>query len=169
MSMARALSDYHVHLERGPYEKEWLDRFVSVALSRGVEQLGISEHGHRFRGYDAIMAHLGRGEGSFPHIAEWLSDKFRLEVSEYVSFVEQAKAEGYPVRLGIEVDYLPGYARAIEEWLAPWPWDYVIGSVHFIGKWGFDHGVDIGWPGRDVEATYQRYFELVADASRSGL
>ena len=40
--------DRHVHIERGPYTKEWLNKFIDTALKRGMTKLGIIEHTHRF-------------------------------------------------------------------------------------------------------------------------
>ena len=45
---------------------------------------------------------------------------------------------GLPVKLGLEVDYVPGLERETRELLAPYPWDYLLGSVHFIGERSVD-------------------------------
>ena len=42
------LVDYHMHLERGPFAPDWLDRFLAVAAERGVAEIGVSEHIYRF-------------------------------------------------------------------------------------------------------------------------
>jgi histidinol-phosphatase (PHP family) len=74
------------------------------------------------------------------------------------------------VRLGIEADYFPGREDAIRAVLAQAPFDYVIGSVHWIGPWGFDLlGVEGLWDGHDVDQEYRSYFGLLCRAARSGL
>jgi len=40
--------DAHVHLERGPYTREWLEQFVAQARRTGVTELHLLEHTHRF-------------------------------------------------------------------------------------------------------------------------
>ncbi len=50
-------------------------------------------------------------------------------------------------------------------------WDYVIGSVHFLREESIDHpGWDV-WadPSARPERVWQRYFETMAEAARSGL
>jgi len=115
------------------------------------------------------MGQLGTGRDSCPHITQWLKGKFALELADYVGFVEEAKEKGYPVKLGVEADYIPGCEEQIAAWLEDTPWDYVIGSVHFIGKWGFDHSPEGGWPQRDVDGAFRDYYALVARAAATGL
>ena len=163
------LVDYHNHLERGPFSLDWLRRFVDTAISRGVAEIGFSEHGHRFKNFAPIMEHLGKGEGAYPAIGQWLSGDFRNDVKDYVELVSRAKESGLPVKLGVEVDFIPGCEEAIQKWIADWPWDYVIGSVHFIGKWCFDYRAEMGWPERSVDRAYADYFGVVSQAAASGL
>lgn len=60
------------------------------------------------------------------------------DLERYVEAVVQAPDRGLPVKLGLEVDYVPGREEALREILAPYPWDYLLGSVHFV-----DLGVDL--------------------------
>lgn len=43
------ITDYHVYLETGPYTIEWVKEYLKVAKERGVNDLGFSEHGYRFK------------------------------------------------------------------------------------------------------------------------
>ncbi len=36
------------------------------------------------------------------------------------------------IRVGLEGDYIEGYEADIERIIQAYPWDYVIGSVHFF-------------------------------------
>ena len=56
-------------------------------------------------------------------------------------------AAGCPVKLGLEVDYVPGREEETRELLAPYPWDYLLGSLHYIGELGVD-GMSLGWSTR---------------------
>jgi histidinol-phosphatase (PHP family) len=66
------------------------------------------------------------------------------------------------------VDYVPGREEETRALLAPYPWDYLLGSVHFIDGFGVDSrprlldevGVDEAW---------RRYFEALERAARSSL
>jgi histidinol-phosphatase (PHP family) len=179
------LVDYHMHLERGPFALDWLDRFLATARDRGVAEIGISEHIYRFReaqeaygawwadGDTAPAASATTGEPAVgtPAFAErWWTGRGGQSLQAYASVVREAASAGLPVRLGIEVDYFPGAEHAIKQVLAQAPFDYAIGSVHWIGPWGFDLlGVEGLWDGRDVDEMYRQYFALLCQAARTGL
>lgn len=178
------LVDYHMHLERGPFAPEWLDRFLATARERGVAEIGISEHIYRFSGaqeaYGAWWA-TGDAEGPAPDGGEpppgtpafaerWWTRRGGQSLDAYAGLVRGAAEAGLPVRLGIEADYFPGAEGAIRRVLAQAPFDYAIGSVHWIGSWGFDLlGVEGLWDGRDVDEMYRAYFALLCQAARTGL
>lgn len=177
------LVDWHMHMERGPFTLEWLDRFVATARERGVAEIGISEHIYRFReSQEAYGAWWGEGDdappgeggepapGTAAFARQWWTQRGNQSLQEYAGVVRAAMEAGWPVRLGIEADYFPGAEGAIRRVLAQAPFDYVIGSVHWIGPWGFDLlGVQGLWDGRDVDEMYRQYFALLVQAARSGL
>lgn len=179
------LLDYHMHLERGPFTPAWLDRFLAVAHERGLAEIGISEHIYRFResqeaygawwgessADDRPPASAGAPRPGTPGFAErWWTARGGQPLRDYTELVQGAGARGLPVRLGIEADYFPGAEGAIRAVLARAPFDYVIGSVHWIDTWGFDLlGVAGLWAGRDVDQMYHEYFALLDQAARSGL
>jgi histidinol-phosphatase (PHP family) len=68
------------------------------------------------------------------------------------------------------MDFLPGREDRTAELLDAHPFDYVVGSVHFLGDRAVDHdGWDV-WDGAgDPDAVWQRYFETLAEAAGSGL
>jgi histidinol-phosphatase (PHP family) len=182
---ADVLVDYHMHLERGPFTPDWLDRFLAVARERGIGEIGISEHIYRFRESQAAYGawwgttDVGAGgsasdnnpqPGTAAFAAKWWTERGTQVLREYTDLVRDAGARGLPVRLGIEADYFPGAEGAIRTVLARAPFDYLIGSVHWIGAWGFDLlGVEGLWDGRDVDAMYREYFALLCQAARSGI
>ncbi len=178
------LLDYHMHLERGPFTPVWLDRFLATAHARGLAEIGISEHIYRFResqqAYGAWWGDVGASArigpdaqpqpGTPAFAARWWTERGTQSLLEYTTLVREAGERGLPVRLGIEADYFPGAEGAIRAIVDRAPFDYVIGSVHWIGTWGFDLlGVEGLWDGRDVDRMYREYFALLGQAARSGL
>jgi histidinol-phosphatase (PHP family) len=152
--------DYHMHL-RAPDESidhsvEAVERFVEVAADHGIDEIGFTEHVYYFeetRSLWSVQYHLERCH-------------YALEA--YVDAVVEAKRQGMPVKLGLEVDYAPGREEATREILASYPWDYLIGSIHFIGKQGIDSEPSlVGHVG--VEEAWRRYYETLGLAARSGL
>ncbi|TCS82552.1 histidinol-phosphatase HisJ family protein [Tepidibacillus fermentans] len=141
------ITDYHVHLETGPYTIEWLEKYVEVAIQRGITDLGFSEHGYRFKQSKAILYN------------PWIAERQTEDINEYVNLILQAKEKGIDVKLGIELDFIPGKEKEIEDFLKPYPWDYVIGSVHWIDDWGFDlTEMREKWNQRSILKVYEEYF-----------
>jgi len=167
-------ADYHVHLENGPYTPEWLEMFLRFARQRGLQEIGFSEHLHDFyEGQDVT----GRWWEEDPDPQEreyaerWWRSRARHHLEEYVTFIQGARKDSpLPLRLGLEVDYFPGQEEPLRRLLEAYPWDFVLGSVHWLGAWGFDHLDRLErWQGRDVDAAFRRYFDLLGRAARSGL
>ena len=156
------LTDYHVHLRPDepdtPPERYFtaanVERFLEAAERAGIAELGISEHIHRFAQALDLWRH--------PFWEEQAID----DLDAYCDFLGPT-----PLRTGIEMDHVPGAEDRIEELLSARPFDYVIGSVHFVGDGAVDHpGFDV-WEleGRDPDRVWGRYFETLADAASTGL
>lgn len=162
-------TDYHVHLERGPWTLEWLGRFVERARAQGIEDVGFSEHPHRFRECRAIYPPREATGG-------WVDGECTESLESYLRLVEEARRAGLAVKLGLEWDFLPGYEAELERVLRAYPWDYAIGSVHWIPPrasggawWGFDNpDWDAEWRRRDALEVYREYFRLIEAAARTG-
>lgn len=169
--------DCHTHLqphgEAPPITVERIERYVEVARERGIEKLCVTEHLFRFQeAYGALDGWWD--DDPDPHLASLAQRYWRDHVSgsvaDYVRVVERAKAAGLPVLLGLEMDWIHGRADALRAFLAPYDWDIVLGSVHYIGAWGFDCPEFIDeWAKRDVAAVWGDYAALVRELAESGL
>jgi histidinol-phosphatase (PHP family) len=152
--------DYHMHL-RSPDESldhtvEAVERFVEVADRRGVDEIGFTEHVYYFEETRSLW--------SVPYHVE----RCRYRLEPYVDAVVEAKGRDHPVKLGIEVDFVPGCEDETRELLAPYPWDFVLGSVHFIGQAGID-GAPSLVETVGVEEAWRQYYDTLALAAASGL
>lgn len=157
------LTDYHLHLrpdeDRTSFERyfnaENVDRYLRAAAAAGIEELGVSEHVYRFRQALDLWHH-----------PLWVENAID-DIDAYGEFVRAT-----PLRLGVECDFIPGAEERIAALLEPRDFDYVVGSVHFIGEGdaAVDHeGFDV-WEGDgDPDRIWRRYFETLADCARSGL
>ena len=155
------LTDYHVHLRPDAIEAtpddyftdERLGLYLGAAGASGISELGISEHIYRFRQALEVWDH--------PFWREWALD----DLDAYCDFL----AAG-PARCGIEADFIPGGEPALAGILEGRPFDYVIGSIHFLGDRSLDTEQFTIWDERsDTERIWSRYFEAIAAAARSGL
>ncbi len=155
------LTDYHVHLrpdeDDTPPERYFtaanVDRFLAAASDAGVGELGISEHVHRFRQALDVWEH--------PFWREQAVD----DLDEYCDFLVSSL-----LRCGIEMDWVAGAGDRIAELLERRPFDYVIGSVHFVADDAVDYEVyDVWADDADPDSVWSRYFGALADAAASGL
>jgi histidinol-phosphatase (PHP family) len=154
--------DYHMHLRGpddsplGPYSADRAEEYVAQAGRAGVDEIGFSDHVYYFR--------QGKDLWEIP----WLLERCTDDLDDYVDAVLEAKRRGLPVKLGLEVDYFPGIEVGIAELLEPYPWDYVLGSVHFVDGFPVDQEPGLVHKLPAGEA-WRRYFVWLRNAARSGL
>jgi histidinol-phosphatase (PHP family) len=157
------LTDYHVHLrpddiDETPAERyltaDNAERYRAVATERGIEELGVAEHVYRFtQALDVWQHDLWR------HSA-------RDDLDAYCAFVR----EETDLRLGIEADFIPGREDRMAELLAAREFDYVVGSIHFVGDGALDYDrYDIWSASSSPERVWRTYFEWLAQAAMSGM
>ena len=152
--------DYHMHLRNGREEiahDTWsVEPFVDAARASGVDEIGFTEHGYYFTQLRTLWSE------------PYQTERCVYDLEPYVDAVVQARERGLPVKLGLEVDYVPGREDETRALLAPYPWDYLLGSVHFIDGLAVDGEPrlvdEVG-----VESAWGRYFEALARAAHSGL
>lgn len=156
--------DYHMHLRRGESDDvemtdhsiEAVERYVAAAHAAGIDEIAITEHVYYFT--------ETRDFWRMPFEVE----RCVCDVRPYLAAIGEAKQRGLPVKLGVEVDYTPGREDEMRAWLGRYPWDVVLGSVHYIDGLGIDSRPrlmdEIG-----VEEAWRRYFAVLRDAAASGL
>ena len=179
------MSDYHLHLHPhahrpiegapppGVYPPGYIDRYVECAAERGVTELGFTEHFYRCVESADVLGPWWEAEPD-PDLRAGMTAMIEAErnlsLERYVEVVLDAKGRGLPVKLGLEVDFQPGTEEAVLEMLADYPFDYLIGSIHWIGAWPFDrHDVDAEFRRRGVRRVYEQYFELETALAASGM
>jgi histidinol-phosphatase (PHP family) len=143
----RSVIDYHVHLWRHephlPLQAtvDQLGEYCAHAARLGVTELAVTEHTSRFRQFDALVRGWWDEDPSPQRRAEmsriW-DEELGADLDQYVSTALAAKAAGLPVVIGLEVDYIPGRMDKVASLLAGYPFDVLLGSVHWIGAWLFD-------------------------------
>lgn len=147
--------DYHMHTPRCNHATGTVADYADAALAAGLKEIGMSDHSPMPNGFDAA----------------WRMDHFELK--DYIEEVKHAQKKysgQLTIRLGIEADFHPGTESYVMEMIETHPWDYVIGSVHFIDDWGFDNPDAIQiWDSWKIEDAYCAYFNLVAESASSGL
>lgn len=156
------LTDYHVHLRPdGPdsdaadyFTPENARRYREYAEDRGITELGVSEHIYRFTAALDVWQH------------ELWQGSAKDDIDAYCAFVRDET----DLRLGIEADFIPGTEDRMADLLDARDWDYVIGSIHFLGDRALDmERYDI-WDGsHSPEQVWTTYFTWLGEAAMSGL
>jgi len=149
-TLRRMLIDYHMHTRLTDGTGEPVD-YAKVAVERGLQEIGCADH-----------APLGNRD------TDW---HIRLaDLDTYVGWVREAQRRfpQLPVKLGLEVDFIPGREDWIRELAAMHPWDFFLGSVHYLGEFHVDRSAE-DWEGENVEARWREYFDVWTEAARSRL
>ncbi len=148
------MRDYHMHSYLCRHGDGEIYQYVESAIKKGLTEIGFTEH--------IPIPDLDDPTGRMD-IEDW---------DTYVNDVLSAQKK-YPeitIRFGIEADYLPPHMPFIEQFLSEYPFDVVIGSVHFVGDWDFSnpalaHRLDeIG-----INDLHTHYYKLIEDAAQTGL
>jgi histidinol-phosphatase (PHP family) len=114
--------------------------YLEVAKARGLKQMGITEH-----------------------------DRYLEDID--LSAFQEAREEYQEVelRLGIEIDFVPGAEERMERDANALPYDYVIGSVHRVQGEEVDHPDHREiYEKLEPYELYERYYANVREAALSG-
>jgi histidinol-phosphatase (PHP family) len=148
-------ADYHMHTRWCCHATGEMREYVLAAVERGLTEIGFSVH--------------------LP-VPCPIDEKLNLDDDElplYVAELERLRTEfagQITLRMGGEADYIPGRERVVERLAAAFPFDYLYGSVHYVGDWGIDNPDQIDrWETGNVVDAYRRYYAVLADAMRTGL
>jgi histidinol-phosphatase (PHP family) len=132
------------------HAQDSVDEYILEAIKKGTKIFGFSEH--------APMDFDPKYRISFEQMKEY--ENLILDAKErYKDKIE--------ILLGYEVDYLKGH---IDDRVLNADVDYLIGSVHFIDKWGFDNPEFIGrYEDEDIDEIWQKYFDAIEQMAKSRL
>lgn len=151
---AAGLGDYHIHTCYSDGEGE-VAEFVERAIALGLSEIGFADH----------LVPPGLGEAGSYGIDEGRLDRYVREV--------RAAGDRYPeirVLLSVEADYLPEHEDALAGLLAAHPFDYVVGSIHFVDDFDFaDEAKEHHARWDDVDAVFSGYYRTTRRAAESGL
>jgi histidinol-phosphatase (PHP family) len=111
-----------------------ISEVAQAAADRGFLAFGFTEH---FTTPPIKEFNPGGLPNSLANRSNWLGD--------YVKAVqaEQRKHDGqFSIVLGTELEYIPGAEAWTREEIRPWPFEYFVGSVHFVRYDGVDICID---------------------------
>ncbi len=172
--------DYHLHLwphgerDRRP-TVEQLSSYCEQAVAAGVSEIAVTEHLFRFVQADRLLRGFWEDEPdrALAHsMARYWEAHAHADLDAYVECALAAKAAGLPVVLGLEVDYYRGRMEEVARLLDGYPFDVLLGSVHWLGTWRFDDLSDevsmAQWPVRSTDAAWDQYTTAIEELAASG-
>jgi histidinol-phosphatase (PHP family) len=173
--------DYHLHLWEHShrdvsYSLEQIADYCEKAASVGVTELAMTEHFTRFTVAQDKLGGFWNHDEDDPGLRASMADYFdfhaRNDLDTYVELVLAAKKEGLPVVLGLEVDYYQDRMDIVSEILKDYPFDVLLGSIHWVGAWRFDDiGDDISmleWDHRKVDDCWEAYTSAFEELAATG-
>lgn len=148
------LADYHIHTELCGHASGEMEEYVRHALKIGLNEIGFCDHLPMFKEQDKTL---------------------RMSLSDLPVYVEnvrffKGKFKNISIKLGTEVDYIPGNENDIKKLTSQYDFDYMMGSVHYIDDWMVDSRKFIAeYEKRDIDEVYEQYFNLIKKAVESRL
>jgi len=177
----RVMLDYHLHLwPHGERDTEptldQLGDYCERAAAAGVSEIALTEHLFRFVQADAVLGGWWDDDPDpvLRHsAATYWAEHAHADLDTYVETVLAAKRAGLPVVLGLEVDYYPDRMDKVAVLLAGYPFDVLLGSVHWIGAWLFDvlgeAAVAAEWDRREVADVWDAYTRALEELAATGV
>ncbi len=147
--------DYHMHTALCGHAVGSLSEYVEQAIALGIGEIGFSDH--------APMVHM-RLQG--------VTMDYR-QLPLYHRLIDEVKAKysgKIAIKYALEADFIPGFEAKTQEIIAGYPYDYIIGSVHFVNGWAIDDPMAIEyWKTADINQVWRDYFKLLRQSAQSGM
>lgn len=149
------LVDYHMHTPLCKHAVGRPEEYAQRAIERGIEEIGFSDHNP---------------------MPPWYDPDFRMTFLQYRGYIGDVRGvqrqfkDKLTIRLGMEADYFPGTEEYVRETVGLFPFDYIIGSVHYIGDWPMDNPEYAEeFQRRKIADVWLEYWDLIARLARTRL
>ena len=147
--------DYHMHTPLCGHAIGEPAEYVKKGIAVGLKEIGFSDHAPLVTHDDPKITMNFKQLPTYHKMIESVRKEFKDDIQ---------------VKVSIEADFIPGYEEKTKKILDEYPYDYVIGSVHFIKNWGFDDpDTRDTWDEIDVNRVYRDYFELLRQSAETKL
>ncbi len=151
----KIFGDYHMHTPLCGHAVGLPSEYAAHAVKMGLKEIGFSDHAPLLSHSDPKITMNMEQLPYYYEIIEDVRERFSNKLS---------------IKIGIEADFLPGFEEKTKAMLASYPYDFVIGSVHFIRRWGFDDPAEREkWTSQNVNQVYRDYYELIRQSAKSKL
>lgn len=150
------LVDYHTHNYLCKHADGTLEEYVQHAIAIGLDEIGLSDH--------------------TPLIDDW-DNKVRMSLEQFwneykptVLALKEKYKDQITIKFAVEGDFFPGTETWVKDFNAKNDFDYVIGSVHYLGEWGIDNPEFVAnYDVKDVDEIYTEYYDHIKRSAECGL
>ena len=159
--------DYHVHCDYSVDAAGAADEYASRAAAKGVRRICFTTHcdlepGRRH--HDGRVRVAGK-------IIDVTSDWLESYIADVKTAAVRVAPDGVDVHCGLEIGFVPGIEKMIEDFIAPFDFDFVLGGIHTL------RGIDIVSTRESSEYFKERtprqvcedYYSYVEEAVAFGL
>lgn len=148
--------DYHTHNFLCNHAEGKLEEYILRAIERGFDEIGCSDHSPMPDNFDA------------PH--RMTEEQFYSVYKPTVIELREKYKGKIDVKFALEGDFFPGTEAWVKNFNVKNNFDYVIGSVHYLGEWGFDNPIFVHkYEERDIDETYELYYDHIKRSAQSRL
>lgn len=148
--MKKIRVDLHNHTTLCNHATGSMEEYINRAIELGIDVYGFSEH-----------APMKNFEDGYRLVIE-KKDFYENSVLD----LKKRYEKDIEILLGYEVDFIEGDYLLDE--ITDSNVDYLIGSVHYLGKWGFDNPEFIAeYKNRDIDKIWEDYFYAIKLMAKS--
>ncbi|MBI2428276.1 MAG: histidinol-phosphatase HisJ [Ignavibacteriales bacterium] len=150
------LVDYHTHNQLCKHADGALEEYVQHAIQLGLNEIGLADHTPMPNDWDIEV--------------RMYEEQFWTDYKPTVLALQEKYKNQITVKFAVEGDFFPGTEKWVEEFNGKNEFDYVIGSVHYLGEWGFDNPLYVGkFDHVDIDELYISYYDHIKRSAQSGL
>jgi histidinol-phosphatase (PHP family) len=148
--------DYHTHNRLCRHAQGDLEEYIQTAIRLGLDEIACSDHAPLPGDYDARH--------------RMTVEEFYSQYAPAVSELTEKYSKKIKIRNAIEIDHLDWFTEWNKNFIAENDFDFVLGSVHFVGSQGHERPLFGPEYGRDeLESLYEGYYLAIADSAKSGM
>ncbi|MDD6088154.1 MAG: histidinol-phosphatase [Desulfovibrionaceae bacterium] len=148
--------DLHTHTNASHGKNSVTEMYTSACKSN-LEIFGFSEHSPRPSRYSYPEEYREHLIASFDSYAQQVMHLRETSTKPQVLF-------------GMELDWFHAEEEYMRRNVEAYPFDYIIGGIHFLDSWGFDFIKD-DWDlsMQECSVRYENYYRTMKDMAESGL
>jgi histidinol-phosphatase (PHP family) len=151
-------ADYHVHTPYCGHAHGKIVQYIESAIAAGIDEIGFADHLGRY-----YLTQTQRRRYWDWGMNERDITRYFTELSELKEIYENQ----IKIRIGLEVDYIEGAEDMLVPLLEACPFDFSLGSIHCLPKFGWKHLAD--YKEEDTIRFYNEYFRTIRLAIESKL